>query len=413
MKNVLLIAYHFPPQHGSSGLLRTLKFVRYLGKYGFRPTVLTIHTRAYEKLDHALVSQIPGDVHVHRVFALDTKKHLSIKGKYWEPLATPDRYASWIPFAILAGCRLVKKYDIDVIFTTYPIASAMVVGTTVSRLTGKPFVADFRDPMYDDYTQLSGKALRARQAIEASAVTRCDHVVVTTPGTRTLFRTRYPNLPAEKISVIANGYDEHDFAQLSPPGPRGRNYIRIIHAGLLDQDYRNPLPFFHSLQILKAQNLFAELSFKVELYAPGSDDYYKKCVADLHLQDIVEVKPGLPYHDILAEMLNSDILLLYQGNACDHQIPAKVYEYLRTGKPILAFATENGDTGQLLSSNNAGLIISDNDPAVIAARFAPWLRQIASAPGNWKNHLKNIHDHSREKQTESLARIFQSLVQTD
>ncbi|MBN1464151.1 glycosyltransferase [candidate division KSB1 bacterium] len=412
MKNVLFIAYHFPPQHGSSGLLRTLKFVRYLEKYDFKATVLTIHTRAYERLDGKLVSQIPDEVHVHRSAALDTKKHLSIKGKYWEQLAVPDRYASWIPFGIVDGCRLVKKHNIDVIFATYPIPSAMVIGTIVSRRTKKPFVADFRDPMYDDYAELSEKALKVRKAIEAAAVANCDHVIVTTPGTRRLFGARYPNLAAEKISVIPNGYDEYDFTQLPAATPRKRSFIRIIHAGLLDQDYRNPLPFFRALQILKAQNLFAELPLKVEFYAPGSDDYYIKCVNDLLIQDIVEVKPGLPYHDILAEMFDSDILLLYQGNACDHQIPAKVYEYLRTGKPILAFATENGDTGQLLSANDAGLIISDSDPAAIAAKFAPWLH-VVTRSDNSKNRMKNIKEYSREKHTESLARIFRLILKAN
>ena len=75
--NVLIIAYHFPPQAGSSGLLRSLKYCRYLPEFGWHPAVLTPHPRAYEKIDENSLSSIPGDVTVIRAFAMDTKKHMA------------------------------------------------------------------------------------------------------------------------------------------------------------------------------------------------------------------------------------------------------------------------------------------------------------------------------------------------
>ncbi len=61
---VLIVAYHFPPQAGSSGLLRSLKFCRYLPEFGWAPTVLTIDPRAYVRTDGSQIAEIPADVNV-------------------------------------------------------------------------------------------------------------------------------------------------------------------------------------------------------------------------------------------------------------------------------------------------------------------------------------------------------------
>ena len=50
MKRVLMIAFHFPPLAGSSGIQRTLRFARHLPQFGWEPLVLTAHPRAYERV---------------------------------------------------------------------------------------------------------------------------------------------------------------------------------------------------------------------------------------------------------------------------------------------------------------------------------------------------------------------------
>ena len=39
MKRILMIAYHFPPLTGSSGIQRTLRFVQHLPAFGWQPSV--------------------------------------------------------------------------------------------------------------------------------------------------------------------------------------------------------------------------------------------------------------------------------------------------------------------------------------------------------------------------------------
>src|SRR5438132_13514328 len=145
MKKVLMIAFHFPPYSGGSGIHRTLKFTRYLPEFGWQPIVLTASRQAYgarAKDDY----QIPKGVEVARAFALDTKRHLSLRGKYFQSLALPDQWVTWWPGAVALGCNLIRKHRPDVIWSTYPIATAHLIGLTLYRLIGIPWVAYIRDP---------------------------------------------------------------------------------------------------------------------------------------------------------------------------------------------------------------------------------------------------------------------------
>ncbi|HSQ81014.1 MAG TPA: glycosyltransferase, partial [Casimicrobiaceae bacterium] len=147
MKRVLMIAYHFPPLAGSSGIQRTLRFVQHLPAFGWEPAVLTADPRAYERTSEDLDAEVPDGVQVERAFALDTARQLSIAGRYPGFLARPDRWMTWQYAAVRSGMKLIRRWRPDVIWSTYPIATAHVIGSVLHRRSGLPWIADFRDPM--------------------------------------------------------------------------------------------------------------------------------------------------------------------------------------------------------------------------------------------------------------------------
>jgi hypothetical protein len=81
-----MVAFHFPPQRGSSGIQRTLKFAHYLPALGWQPLVLSAAPRAY--LDAGGAAYL-GPAEVTRAFALDTARHLALRGRYLQLLALP------------------------------------------------------------------------------------------------------------------------------------------------------------------------------------------------------------------------------------------------------------------------------------------------------------------------------------
>src|SRR5699024_902587 len=188
--------------------LRTLAFTRYLPCSGWQPIVLSAHARTYSRVDNASLSVLPDNLPVVRAFALDARKHLGIRGSYPVMLAQPDRWASWWLGAVPAGLRLIKRDRPSVIWSTYPIATTHLIAHTLHRLTGLPWVADFRDPVSN--TDLGSSALThwTRARMEKKTIRRAACSVFTTDGAARLYAERYPWRPGEDFVVIPNGYDE-------------------------------------------------------------------------------------------------------------------------------------------------------------------------------------------------------------
>src|SRR5688500_18545102 len=173
MKNLLLVAYHFPPYAGGSGVHRATKFFQYLPENGWTPYVLTAGTLAYENVREIRQPEIDANAaRVSRAFALDAGRHLSLKGRYFGWTATPDRWASWILTAIPKGFALIYRRKISVIVVTFPIATAVLIGLLLHRLTGKPLVVDFRDSMTEEGYPRDPQMRAIHRKIERSIMER-------------------------------------------------------------------------------------------------------------------------------------------------------------------------------------------------------------------------------------------------
>ena len=72
MKRLLMVAFHFPPFVGSSGIQRTIGFARHLPQCGWEPVVLSAHPRAYERVSEDQLKDIPSGTTIERAFALDS-----------------------------------------------------------------------------------------------------------------------------------------------------------------------------------------------------------------------------------------------------------------------------------------------------------------------------------------------------
>jgi len=146
------------------------------------------------------VPDLPEGLPVERAFALDAARHLSLFGRYPGILARPDRWISWWLGAVPAGLRLISRYRPSAIWSTYPIATAHVIGATLSKLSSLPWVADFRDPMVRPGYPSDPKTWRSFQRVEASAARDGRRCVFVARGTlqkyRERFRAQLSQLPA-------------------------------------------------------------------------------------------------------------------------------------------------------------------------------------------------------------------------
>lgn len=410
---MLIIAFHFPPQAGSSGQLRSLKYCRYLPEFGWQPAMLTPNPRAYDAIDEKGLGSIPKGVPVIRSFALDTKKHMGIGGRYLRYLALPDRWVSWVFGGIPAGLRAVRDHQIKIVYSTFPIMSAAVIGLGLRRLTGLPWVLDLRDPMKQDDYPHDPLVRRVWGSIERACMRRVSRVIFTAEATRQMYLRRYSEFLTPKMCIlIPNGYDEEDFRSLSipAPGPVPANRpVRLVHSGLVYPVERDPRPMFSAVSRLKKMGRLSASKVQIVFRAPGSEELYNKLLTEKGIEDLIILKPHLPYQQALQECADTDGLLLFQAANCDIQVPAKAYEYLRIGKPILALTTHTGDTAALLREVGGATIVNLASEDEIYEGLSAFVEALRSGTHPLPNKDK-IRCYTRQAQAGQLAKVLDGLT---
>lgn len=413
VNKALLIAYHYPPVQVSSGLQRTLAMTQYLPEYGWQSHVLSAAPRAYEQISPDQIKDIPEDVPVTRAFAVDTARHLAIRGRYPDVMAMPDRWVSWWLGAVISGWRIIRKEKPAVIWSTYPIATAHLIGLTLCRLTGLPWVADFRDSMTEDTYPREGMRRKVFLWIERKTVRHCSRAVFTTPGAVRMYRERYPDIPSERWMLIPNGYNERIFAEVEATLPTAvasgqAGPAVLVHSGLVYPSERDPRPFFDALSALKKSGVISAQRLKVVLRATGHDAIFQPMLAERDIEDIVELAAGISYREALVEMLQADGLLLLQAANCNHQIPAKVYEYLRAQRPVFALTDSAGDTAATLLDAGIDTIAPLDDAQAIAGELLSFLEALDRGDAPLASQ-QSVVQSSRQYAAKVLASIFDGL----
>ncbi|MDT8363057.1 MAG: glycosyltransferase [Nitrosomonas sp.] len=410
-KRVLMIAYHFPPLSGSSGIQRTLRFSQYLPDHDWEPIILSAHPRAYQQTDKSQLMDISDQVRVQRAFALDTARHLSIMGRYPRILALPDRWVSWWLGAIPAGLRLIRRYRPDIIWSTYPIATAHLIGLTLSRLTGIPWVADVRDPMVQPDYPRDPATYRVYQWIERNMMRYCAAAVFTTPGTLRDYQARFATIPATRFQLIENGYDETTFAALpslarSCTGNSGK--IVLLHSGIIYPSERDPTCLFEAIAALLKQGEIHSGNLSIILRASHHETHLQAMIDRYGIGGIISLAPAIPYKQALSEMLAVDGLLLLQAANCNNQIPAKLYEYLRAQRPILALTDPAGDTAQKLKTMGIDTITPLDSTKKIQQTLSHFLALLRKGHAQVASADK-ISANSRASTTKALAMLLNTI----
>jgi glycosyltransferase involved in cell wall biosynthesis len=361
------------------------------------------------------IADIPAEVPVERAFALDSKRDLGIRGRYLKWMALPDFWVSWFLWAVPLGLRLVRKYKPKIIWSTYPIATAHLIGLALRRLTGIPWVADFRDPMIEinpvtgDRRPADGASWRVWSLLERLTVKYCSRAVFTTEGAVRIYAERYPHVPSSRWAIIPNGYDEDHFVaaeRLSIEPSSEKSRIVLLHSGVLyGGTDRDPSPFFAALGQLRRDGKISALTLRVVLRASGYETHYQMLIRKHGIEDIVSLEPAIPYREALAEMLRADGLLIFQGYTSNPAIPAKLYEYLRARRPIFALVDSDGDTAKTLKAVGIGTMVPMNSENLIAKGLTEFLQRVREGTVPVMDP-DTVRKYARESRARELAQLL-------
>lgn len=396
MKKILMIALDFPPCQ-TAGVQRTLKFVEYLPDNDWQPIVLTAMPFIYDTLS---AQTCPNNVPVYRAFGLNTLKHLAIKGRHLALMTKPDRFFTWFYHGAMLGKKIIEEHKPDVIWSTFPYSTAMRIGLSLKRHSGLPWVADFRDPFAGVNPMLNVDNYPASQ-IDRHVVENADHCIFATDNMRQLYQAAYPTLPDSRMSVITNGYNETQFAkaEASVAQSPSKSGFLMIHSGVVYPNERNPINLLKAVAQLRDAGELPE-GFHLMFRGGQPTDDVSGFIQAQKLDALVSFTGLISYEKSIEEMLRASALIILQGKVFNNQIPGKAYEYLRTGRPILAISDHQSATSRLLEGQGGTYIADIDNTQDIARQMSQLFAQINNT------YVRDIHRYSREATAQQLADVL-------
>jgi glycosyltransferase involved in cell wall biosynthesis len=413
MNRLLLVSYYYPPVAGA-GVFRPLRMSKYLRSFGWDVTVLAITDRARLLKDPSLVDEIPLDVRVERTRSFEPRTFLIGLNKLrlgglvrrvgpW--LNLPDEQRGWVPFARRRALSVLREQEHHAIVSTSSPYSAHLVGLELHRMTGLPWVADFRDEWttnpYLSYPTAWHR--RVNERLEREVLMDADRVVcVSTPWLDNL-RGLVPDAPASKFVTLPNGYDGEHFAE-PPLGPPDR--FRVVYTGMF-YGHRSPRVFLEALdRVLRDRRITAN-DLEVSLVGHTAD---AEGLASLP-GGLVRIVEQRPYRETLRYLQEAAALLLViptAGGAGNHT--GKLFPYLASGRPILCLAPEPNVAADLIRQTRSGEVVSPEDPAQVAdalARLYQRWKEGRSLPDQDRGMIGRYEAHL---QTHHYAKLLDRLV---
>lgn len=409
--SVLMIAYHFPPLAGSSGIQRTLRFVQHLPDFGWQPVVLTASPGAYERTSDDLLADVPSTTVVRRAFALDTARHLAVRGRYFGALARPDRWTSWRFDGVRQGMHLISALKPKAIWSTYPIATAHLIGAELHRRSGLPWIADFRDPMAQEGYPADPVTWTQYSEIERFALHHAVRSVFTTPGAARVYQERYPDSYA-RVAVIENGFDEETFAAAEAARPTLRplnpGVTTLLHSGIVYPQERDPTQLMAALRDLRRSGVVDAYRLRLRFRAAVHDGLLHHLAQEHGVADLIETLPPTSYQDALYEMRCADGLLVLQASDCNEQIPGKLYEYLRASRPIVAITDAAGDTAKLLRRFSINAIAPLDSSLLIGTVLSDFLAKLRLGDADLPERAA-VQEASRRARSKTLSCLLDEI----
>jgi len=396
-KTVLFVAYHFPPS-AEVGALRTQKFVKYLPETGWKPFVLTVRDKYYPNKDFARLQDVEGIEICRTAFWRTPLQFIAILKNYVtqhflqsrntdiieQPRSEaeiikqmsnfkrfvvslnwfPDDKLHWFIPGLYKGWRLVRNKRISIIVVSAPPHSSIILALFLSIITKTKLIVDFRDPWilphYGQEESFKPKVLLALERLIQNLVLRhSSKVVVTNDYFKSAMLVSQSFLSAHKLHVVHNGFDPNDFPA-APLDMRSDTFI-ISYIGTFYLQ-RTPNIFFTALSAFMNERQLSSDDVEVRLVGDTNNAVGQSVASMIQqhgLEDVVTLMGKVEYSRALELMCLSSLLLLLAPNQ-PYQIPAKTYEYMASGRPILLL-TEDGATASLVEQMGCGIAVNPED----------------------------------------------------
>ena len=446
-RRVLLVSYHFPPV-GGAGVQRPVKFAKYLPDFGWEASALVAENPSVPVFDHSLCADLPDDLVIERArtwepgYALKRQVAASAGGRR-SPLGwlkrqlrgaarraaglalQPDAQILWVPNALRAAARLLRKTPHDAILATAPPYSNLLLGCLLKRRFGLPLIVDYRDEWdlssrYLENSQRDWFSQFVQGRMQRWVLQQADVIVATTRNSARRLEDRARQAGGRaRAHCIYNGYDPADFAGAAdfaepahePAIESSRSgRFRLVYTGTL-WNLTSVEPLVQAVELLERHD--PQMLDRLELVFVGRKTPEQQVLLDRlrATRASIVCEDYCDHSRALTLMCEADALLVLLSavEGAERVVTAKLFEYLAARKPLLAVVPQ-GETAEIV---NRFLARGHYLPADVRG-IANWLVAAASnLPGSsdppYRREAPDVSTFSRPSQAGELAELLNSV----
>ena len=396
---LLMLAYYFPPMN-ESGAQRPFRFTKYLCAYGVETRVVTASDRGQGAVMRNGETSGMGS----EMYRQGWPNYLA---RAVQRVLPYNDQLKWVPHAFAASSRVLNEITLSSVFSTSPPVATHITALLLKRRYGMRWVADLRDPIWCNPFRPGRMAGFWDRFVEQLIMKHADAVIGNTLVSVEDLKKRNPR-HAFKVQLIWNGYDPEEDLRARALEHRECKYI--THAGSI-YGGRHPGELVASLSRLVAIGKIDPSRIKLRLI--GHLDIEEPWVKQYNFKAFLQepwmdcINRVLPRAEATKAMAESDYLLLLDLN--DHgarlQVPAKLFEYIRIGRPILAFTSPESPAEYILKRSGVPFVCiyrcmrsGDKDGRLLSFLELP---SGPAAPSEWFTRKFNV-----VSQTQALASIL-------
>jgi hypothetical protein len=402
---VLVFAYHFPPENAIGGA-RPFRFVKYLSRMGYACRVFTAADQTGRN--------DPNTEYMPDPFVTSSRRSPScqLERAVRKVILPGEMGMQWSYRASRAARTYIRAHPSPcaTLFSTFPPLGPHLAAWRLARSEGLPWIADFRDPFPEasEHETDFPFQMRSYRWIENATARRASAIIANTDAAMVRWLDKFPSLNG-KVYSIWNGFDPEERVK---PLPASSNDFRVLsHTGEL-YGGRSAAPILESIERLIASGRLPSRGIRVRLVGPTepgalpNQEFLDRTRAAGWLELVTE---ALPKCEALRIARSSDALLLMQLRSAVH-VPAKIFEYLQIGRPILAFVQPHSPAEHLLAQSGVPYrcVYPGSPPQTVDDTVAEFfsIPSTAVVPSPWFEEHFNA-----EKQTRQLDTIIRSLYE--
>jgi glycosyltransferase involved in cell wall biosynthesis len=377
MNKVLFITYYWPPS-GRASLHWPLKMIKFLPDFNWDPLVLTVNEDTFSYKDESMLNGIRPDLTVLRTNTIEPfniyRKFLGKKKR--EPLISsetisksnrsfnhllsiwirmnlfvPDARLGWYFPAVKTGKKFLSQNNINKIVSIGPPHTAHLIGKKLASKFNIDHIPVFIDPWVDIAYYREFKRSKPTLAIdnyfEKRVLKNAKKIVFITETMKDDYTKKYAFIK-DKSHVLYWGFNEDDFKDAESQIGNANSGEVLVHAGNIF-DYQNPVNFWKEIKRQIDNGRKLKIKF-IGTVSPG----IRKTIEEISLTTHTDYLGFLPYKEMLKELMKASYLIVCATEP--RHIPGKLFEYLRTGKPIIAFGDNNLELKKILLETNSGIL---------------------------------------------------------